>query len=74
MDGTWEYKKITLDNMMDYIEKEHPEDKAWFKSIALKDGKYQHLHAVREFCEKYMPDIIPEHKEVLTGADKLNRW
>lgn len=75
MDGTWEYKKITLDDMMDYIEKNHPEDKKWFKGIALSEaGKYQHLPAVRAFCEKYMPEIIPEHKEVLTGADKLKDW
>lgn len=73
MDEKWEYKKITLDKMMAYIEKEHPEDKKWFKGIALKDGKYQHLHAVREFCKRYMPEIIPEHK-VASGAEKLQPW
>lgn len=42
MDGKWEYKKITLDKMMDFIAEKHPEDKKWFKSIALNEaGKYQ---------------------------------
>lgn len=74
MDGKWEYKKITLDKMMDFIAEKHPEDKKWFKSIALNEaGKYQHLHAVREFCKRYMPDIIPDHK-VASGAEKLQPW
>lgn len=27
MDGKWEYKKITLDKMMDFIAEKHPEHK-----------------------------------------------
>lgn len=30
----WEFKKITLPMMMEYIEKNAPADKAWFKSVA----------------------------------------
>lgn len=54
-----EYKTITFDFMREYIETNAPEEKAWFKSIAIVDGKYNHLKAKKEFCEKYMPDIIP---------------
>ena len=78
------YKKITLDTMMDYIEENFPKDKAWFKSVALvertnKKGetvvRYSHLDAVREFCKKYAPELIPESKaKKQTAKDKLKNW
>ena len=60
----WEFKKITLKQMMDYIDANCPNDKEWFKSVAINPdtGRYQHLVAVRAFCDKYMPDIIPVAK------------
>ena len=55
-----DFKKITAQYMKEYIEKNAPEDKAWFKSIAFdSNNKYQHLIAKRKFAEKYMPEIIP---------------
>lgn len=71
----WDYKKITLDDMKNYIEKHAPKDKAWFKSIALnEEGKYQHLKAKRAFAEKYMPEIIPVAKTKKPAADFLKDW
>ena len=59
-----DYKKITLDEMMDFIEKNYPNDKARFNEVAFqdKDGnkvdKYNHLNAVRQFCKKYAPELL----------------
>ena len=62
------FKKITLEEMKDFISANYPNDKAWFKSIAFdtitkEDGteekKYNHLKAKKAFCKKYNPDLIP---------------
>ena len=76
-----DYKKITLDEMMDFIEKNYPNDKAWFKEVSFqdKDGnnvdKYNHLNAVRQFCKKYAPELLPVAKEK-SGAppERLKKW
>lgn len=70
------YKKITLDDMMKYIDEKAPQDKAWFKEIALdENGNYQHLTAVRAFCGKYMPELLPVKKpKPITGKEKLKGW
>ena len=75
------FKKITLDEMCDFIEKNFPEDKAWFKQVAYEDkngkplAKYNHLNAVRKFCEKYAPDLLPVAKDPKTPAtNRLKDW
>ena len=75
------YKKITLDDMMKYIDEKAPEDKAWFKKEAFKDKEgnetdsYQHLTAVRAFCGKYMPELLPVAKpKPISGKEKLKGW
>lgn len=75
------FKKITLDEMCDFIEKNFPEDKPWFKQVAYEDkegkptAKYNHLNAVRKFCEKYAPDLLPVAKEKKVPATKrLENW
>lgn len=71
----WNYKQITLEDMMKYIETNAPKDKEWFKSIALsEEGKYLHLTAKKAFCEKYMPEIIPQKKETTKKSDLLLNW
>ena len=55
-------RKITAQEMHDYIEKNCPQDKKWFLSVAFKDGKYNHLAAKRAFIEKYAPELIKEKK------------
>lgn len=74
----WEFKKIKLADMIEYIEANAPADKAWFKSVAFDEkGKYQHLIAVRAFCAKYMPEIIPVAKVKVVPVDakkKLADW
>lgn len=72
------FKKITVEDMVDYIEKNDNTEstKKWFKSVAFnEEGKYQHLVAVRAFCEKYCPEIIPVAKEKKPKAsDLLKDW
>ena len=70
------YKKITLNDMMKYIQENAPADKDWFKKVALdEEGNYQHLIAVREFCGRYMPELLPVAKpKPISGKQKLKDW
>lgn len=74
--GIRDFKKIKLENMVKYINEKHPEDKQWFKNIAYSkkednknnEGKnnkkkYNHLFAVRCFCDRYCSYLIPHSKE-----------
>lgn len=72
----FEFKTITLEDMMKYIDENAPQDKDWFKKQAIDDkGKYQHLVAVRAFCAKYMPEIIPVAKpKEPKKSDLLKNW
>lgn len=75
------FKKITFEEMADFIEKNHPEDKEWFKKVAFQNkngeelNKYNHLNAKLRFCERYAPNLIPvakEKKEPITR--RLENW
>ena len=75
------FKKITFEEMADFIEENHPNDKAWFKKVAYqdKDGKtldkYNHLNAKLQFCKKYAPELIPEAKaKQKPVTDRLADW
>lgn len=75
------FKTISFDDMANFIEANHPEDKAWFKKVAFqdKDGnevkKYNHLNAKRRFCEKYAPELIPVAKAKKVPVTKrLENW
>ena len=74
------YKKITLDKMMDFIEVNYPDDKGWFKQVAFqdKDGntleKYNHLNAVKQFCKRYAPELYPSAKAKVTPTKRLENW
>lgn len=35
----YDYKKITLEDMKNYIEQNAPQDKEWFKSVAIRPKK-----------------------------------
>ena len=84
MKEVFDYNKITLGDMVQYIEEKHPEDKNWFKKSAFvtkesKEGKktqvYNHLKAKRAFCQKYMPEIIPVAKpKEPKKSDLLANW
>ena len=76
-------KKITLEMMMEYIDKKAPNDKAWFKNIAYQDKNgnakttYQHLNAVKRFCERYdaFRGLIPVKKEKTPNkSEQLMNW
>ena len=80
IDGVdYELKKITFDVMYDFIEKNHPEDKAWFKKVAFEDKdenkveKYQHLTTVRKFLDRYF-DLPPAKAKEPKKSDKLKNW
>lgn len=69
------YNEMTLDYMKSYIEKNAPQDKEWFKSVAIDSkGKYQHLIAKRAFCEKYMPDKLPKRQAKVNKSESLLDW
>lgn len=70
------YETITFEDMKAYIEDNAPNDKEWFKSVAIDSkGVYSHFKARKAFCEKYMPEIIPVAKEKApTKADILANW
>lgn len=71
----YDYKRLTFEQMVDYIEKEAPKDKSWFKEQAInKDGKYEHLIAKKAFAERYMPEIIPQAKVKVKKSDILKDW
>ena len=69
------FKKITFDNMVDYIEQSAPNDKAWFKELIDSQPKYNHLKTVRAFCEKYNPSLIPVAKAPKAKkTDRIANW
>lgn len=70
------FKTITLDDMIEYIEANgNNTDKAEFKANAFVNGKYSHLVAVRYFCGKYFPDLLPVAKpKKAPVSDKLKNW
>ncbi len=84
-----DYKKITLDEMVNFIAKNAPDDKAWFKSMAfdkvkkMNDNaeevivdKYNHLKANRAFCLRYAPELVPVSKKPVkpTAKEILKDW
>ena len=75
------FKKITLEEMMDFIAANYPNDKEWFKKVAFqdKDGndveKYNHLNAVRQFCRKYAPELLPKAQEKKPPvSERFKNW
>ena len=63
---------ITFEFMIDYISKNAPDDKQWFKDNAFDDGKYQHLIARKKFVERYMPELKAEKK--ISKWEQLKNW
>lgn len=89
MEQKYNFNTLTFEEMKEYIEKNAPKDKAWFKQHAMgkreikdKDGNvkkvievYSHLKAKRAFCERYMPEIIPIAKPKKENKTKiLENW
>lgn len=85
----YKYKTLKFEDMADYIEENAPQDKQWFMKASMKlmpekekDGttkmveKYNHLQAKREFCKKYMPEILPKKKneEPPKVATRFAKW
>ena len=81
----FDYKTMTLEQMAEYIEEKEPQDKGWFKSIAYIDKEtkegtkkvYSHLRARKEFCKRYIPEILPvakEPKKETRAKEILENW
>lgn len=77
------FRTMKLEDMMSYIEKNAPQDKDWFKSVAIEiketekgtKKSYKHFTARDEFCKRYMPEIIPVGKpKVPSKAEILETW
>lgn len=75
-----DFKTITFDDMVEYIEKEAPSFKKEFKEAALVENKhgvvrYNHIKAKYAFCKKFFPDLIPQKKpKAPNKTDILNEW
>lgn len=54
------YKSITLDDMVNYLNEKTKDEKHAFKEQAMPNGKYNHLKARKYFYETYFPEYIPK--------------
>ena len=78
----YDFNSMTLAEMQDFIEKNHPEDKEEFKKHAIEYVKlknipglrpvYNHFKARKYFCEKYMPELLPKKKA--KKSDSILNW
>jgi hypothetical protein len=69
------FKKIKLDDMIEYLESKSADEKKAFKNNAFVNGKYNHLKAVRFFCAKYFPEKIPvAETKAAPISDKIKNW
>ena len=77
---SFEYDKITLEDMMAYIEEHEPEFKDTFKEAALitykptLDKRYNYMRARKAFCEHFMPEIMPTKNKKPTKTEILLKW
>lgn len=73
------YKTITLEDMMNYIDEYAPEYKQEFKEAAiieLKTGekRYNYMRAKRAFCQKFMPQLLPQSSHKPTKTEIIMNW
>ncbi len=77
-----DYKKITNEDMIQYILEYAPKDKAWFRQVILdsskvdKNGKEKtnFLAVKREFCKKYNSSLVPVAKKKETLLNMTKDW
>lgn len=66
-------KQLTAKQMKEYITKNAPEDKEWFKSVAFdEDGNYKHFEAKAAFIDRYFPEFKAQPKE--KAGDIFKDW
>ncbi len=66
-------KKITIEEMKQYIKENAPKDKEWFLSVCYdENGRYQHLAAKNAFINRYFPDSKKPPKK--KASDILKDW
>lgn len=61
----YEFKKLTLADMKEYIEENAPADKAWFKAVAFKERKE------KEAVKVFNPDGTPVMYQVKAADGSL---
>lgn len=77
-----DFKKITKEDMIQYILEYAPEDKAWFKQVikdnikADKNGKEKinYISIKRAFCKKYNPSLLPTSRKKESILDMVKDW
>lgn len=78
----FEFKTLSTEDMIEYISKNAPKERAWFltKAYETKETKegtkkvYNHLKAKRAFCEKFMPELLPVKKARVKATKTLEDW
>lgn len=73
------FKEITLEDMMNYIDEYAPDFKEEFKEAALinlKDGtkRYNAAKAKKAFCIKFMPELLPKTSKPISKTEMLLNW
>ena len=66
--------KITTNDMITFIEKEHPEDRKKFAKLVFDNTKvYNHMAAKNKFLQLYFPEVLK--KEVQPKiSDTIYSW
>lgn len=67
--------KITLEDIVIFIEKEHPEDKQKFAQLVFNkaDKVYNHFRAKNVFLNLYFPEMVERH-DILNPSEKIRSW
>lgn len=67
--------KITLDDMVNFIEQKHPEDKEKFAKLVFNKANkvYNHFRARNVFLGLYFPDMVEKH-ETVSASEKIKSW
>ena len=75
------FKKITFDEVVDFLEKNGTEEqKKKFKEACFsnKDGeatdKMNWLNGKKWFCGEFAPELLPEKKEVVLKSSRIANW
>lgn len=69
-----DYKTITLDDMVKYLNEKTKDERHAFKEEAMPNGKYNHLKARKYFYEKYFPEYIPKAEPITLKSKAIANW
>ena len=68
--------KITLDDIVLFIEKEHPKDKKKFAELVFNKAKkeYNHFRARKVFLSLYFPETLERQEKTVSPSEKIRGW